>query len=47
MNVILRIRMKRSQRKIYLAFNISKVYDSVDREKLFAILQGKIKNERD
>ena len=35
MNEILRTRRARSQRKVYIAIDLAKAYDSVDRKKLF------------
>lgn len=47
LNEILRTRTKRSERKIYLAIDLVKAYDSVDRKMLFGYLDTRAKTTED
>ena len=45
MNEILRTRTAHSQRKIYIAIELAKAYDSLDRKKLLEFLESRVKTD--
>ena len=47
LNYILWTRTKRSEKKIIMALDIAQAYDSVNRKKLFEILDNKVKNDNE
>lgn len=47
MNHILRTRTARLQRKIYIAVDLAKAFDSVDRKKLFKFLEDRVETDCD
>ena len=47
LNAILRTRMKRKKRKIYIAFDLAKAYDIINRQHLFDFLDKGVSTESD
>jgi len=47
MNEILRTRTARTQRKIYIAVDLAKAYDNVEKKQLFAFLESRVTTEED
>lgn len=47
LNEVMRTRIKRSQRKVYLAIDLSKAYDNISRKHLFNFLQSRVSSPED